>query len=128
MPAIPLDPDGMHQVVHNVLLNAIDAAPQETGRVNIRTSYRPQDQEVIVSIADNGQGIPEAQRAKIFDAFHSSKGQAGTGLGLAAAKKIISELQGSIEVDSTIGQGSVFRIKLPTTQAEGDPTRPLDSP
>ena len=72
---------------------------------------------MIVSISDNGPGIPEEERAQIFDAFHSSKGQGGTGLGLAAASKIVSELGGHIEVQSVVGQGTTFHIRIPTRQA-----------
>ena len=137
IPAIPLDPEGMHQVAHNILLNAIEAAPARSGRVNIRTSCQlgmgqPASRSVVVlSISDNGPGIPEEQRDKIFDAFHSSKGHGGTGLGLAAAKKIVDELNGHIEVETTLGEGSTFRINLPTTDlrlADPDNTHVSDAP
>ncbi len=137
IPAIPLDPEGMHQVAHNILLNAIEAAPARSGRVNIRTSCQlgmgqPSSRSVVVlSISDNGPGIPEEQRDKIFDAFHSSKGHGGTGLGLAAAKKIVDELNGHIEVETTLGEGSTFRINLPTTDlrlADPDNTHVSDAP
>ncbi len=113
MPAIPLDPDGMHQVAHNIVLNAIEAAPPEGGRVNIATRYFPKEARALLSIGDNGPGIPPEERDRIFDAFHSSKGQGGTGLGLAAAKKIVTEMNGVIEVESTLGEGTTFNVKLP---------------
>jgi two-component system NtrC family sensor kinase len=114
MPAVPLDPDGMHQVAHNIILNAIDASPAEGGRVNIHTTYQPDTGEAVLSIGDNGPGIPEDQQDRIFDPFHSSKGHGGTGLGLAAAKKIVGELNGRIEVESTVGEGSTFHVRVPT--------------
>ena len=125
MPAVPLDPDGMHQVAHNIILNAIEVCAADTGRVNISTKYHPASARVTLSIGDNGPGIPTDQRARIFDAFQSSKGQAGTGLGLAAAKKIVTELNGQIEVDSTPGEGTTFHIRLPAVHvrlADADKT------
>jgi two-component system NtrC family sensor kinase len=113
MPAIPLDPEGMHQVAHNIIINAIEAAPPEGGRVNISTKYQPAAACVCLSIGDNGPGIPPEEKDRIFDPFHSSKGQAGTGLGLAAAKKIVTELNGEIEVESAVGEGTIFHVRLP---------------
>lgn len=113
MPAIPLDSNGMHQVIQNIANNAIEAAPDVAGRVNIVTRYHTKSACVELAIGDNGPGIPEADRDHVFDAFHSSKGQGGTGLGLAAAKKIISELGGEITIDSKPGEGTTFHIKLP---------------
>lgn len=125
MPAVPLDPEGMHQVAHNIILNAIEACAPDAGRVNISTKYQPGSARVVLSIGDNGPGIPPEQREKIFNAFHSSKGQAGTGLGLAAARKIVAELSGEIEVDSTPGEGTTFIIRLPAVHvrlADADKT------
>lgn len=113
MPPIPLDPDGMHQVINNIVLNAIDAAPKEDGRVNISTEYQARDGRVTVRVSDNGHGIEEKELAHIFDAFRSSKGHAGTGLGLAAARKIVKELNGEIQVESTVNEGTTFRVVLP---------------
>jgi len=112
MPAVPMDPDGMHQVAHNILLNAIEAAPSPGGRVNITTRYFAKDARVVMSIQDNGPGIHDEDRGRIFDAFHSSKGHGGTGLGLAAAKKIVTELEGDIDVESAPGEGTTFHVKL----------------
>jgi len=159
MPAIPLDPDGMHQVAHNIILNAIEAASPASeggsrpqgGRVNISTKYHkgdwgqgsgsrvhgsvangsrpptpePRSPSVVLSIGDNGPGIPPEDRDRIFDAFQSSKGQGGTGLGLAAAKKIVAELNGVIEVESVVGEGTTFHVKLPAVHvrlADSDKT------
>jgi len=125
MPAVPLDPDGMHQVAHNIILNAIEACGGESGRVNISTKYQPSKTRVTLSIGDNGPGISSEAREHIFDAFQSSKGQSGTGLGLAAAKKIVTELGGEIEVESQPGEGTTFHIRLPAVHvrlADADKT------
>ena len=113
IPSIPLDTEGMRQVAHNIIVNAIEAAPDSGGRVNVRTSYQPDRDCVILSIGDNGPGIPPDERDRIFDVFHSSKGHGGTGLGLAAAKKIVTELNGKIDVESELGEGTTFHVLLP---------------
>lgn len=113
MPPIPVDQDGMHQVINNILLNAIEAVPREGGHINISTRYYPERNRVVISIGDNGPGIPADEMDHVFDAFHSSKGHGGTGLGLAAARKIVAELSGEIEFETADGQGTTFHITLP---------------
>ena len=116
IPAVPMDPDGIHQVAHNIVLNAIEAAPDTGARINISTRYHADPGQVVLCISDNGPGIPPEECEQIFDAFHSSKGQGGTGLGLAASKKIVDELNGRIEVESVLGEGTTFRVTLPIAQ------------
>ena len=113
VPAVPLDTEGMTQVAANVLSNALDAAPQRTGRVTVRTTYDVPGARVTVSIADNGPGIPSEEIDQVFEAFRSTKGHAGTGLGLAAAQKIVRELGGEIEARSSANEGTVFHVHLP---------------
>ncbi len=114
LPAVPLDEEGMHQVAHNIVLNAIDVVPSPGGRINV-TSHYDQDMGVVtLSITDNGPGIPPGQQDRIFDPFHSSKGHGGTGLGLAAAKKIVTELNGTIEVESAEDKGTTFHVRMPS--------------
>ncbi|HRX85292.1 MAG TPA: ATP-binding protein [Phycisphaerae bacterium] len=112
VPAVPADADGVHQAVLNLVLNAIVACPPNTGRVTVRTRYESVGNEVMIAVCDNGSGIPPERRSQVFQAFQSSKGQGGTGLGLAAAKKIVDELAGSIEVQSS-ASGTCFTIHLP---------------
>jgi len=113
LPAIPLDIEGIHQVIHNIVLNALDAVPERTGRINIHTHYDPPSGRVIATISDNGPGIPAQELDGVFEAFHSSKGHGGTGLGLAAAKKVVDELNGVIQVESRTGEGTTFYVRLP---------------
>jgi signal transduction histidine kinase len=120
MPPVPIDLAGIHQVAHNIILNAIDACRPKTGRVNVFTRYDADAGIAVLSIADNGPGVAPEDRDKIFEAFHSSKGQGGTGLGLAAAKKIVDELGGAVEVETTLGEGTTFHVKLPTRAARTD--------
>lgn len=114
-PAVPIDPDGIHQVALNLINNAIDATEPGKGLVNIETRFDAQNERATLAVADNGPGIPPELHERIFEPFHSSKGQSGTGLGLAAARKIVEEHGGHIIVRSTSGEGTVMRVVLPLT-------------
>ncbi len=113
LPACPVDVDGLHQVITNIVINAIEAVPKDAGRVTVTTRYMAEDGNVEIDISDNGPGIAEKDIDLIFDAFHSTKGHRGTGLGLAAAQKIISELNGEIQVTSS-PEGTLFTLRLTT--------------
>ena len=78
---------------------------------------RADRRQVIYTVEDNGIGMDETVRKKLFSLFYSSKGRKGTGLGLFIANKIISEHGGAIHVASTPGRGSKFTIKIPKTPA-----------
>jgi signal transduction histidine kinase len=112
-PLIPLDEDGAHQLVHNLVINALEAVPEGTGQIGVRTRYESSRDEIVLTVQDNGPGIATTDFKRIFEAFQSSKGQGGTGLGLAAARKIVQEHHGRIEVESTVGQGTAFHVYLP---------------
>jgi signal transduction histidine kinase/pSer/pThr/pTyr-binding forkhead associated (FHA) protein len=113
VPAVPLDPDGMHQVLMNLLSNALDAAPGEGGLVRVECRYDEENQQAVIQVADNGHGIPPPMMKHVFELFHSTKGNRGTGLGLAVAKKIVDEHEGSITVKSSPAEGTTFTIRLP---------------
>ncbi|MCB9850071.1 MAG: FHA domain-containing protein [Phycisphaerales bacterium] len=112
IPPIPADSDGIHQAVFNLVLNAIAASPETSGCVRIATNLDASGNMIGIAVCDNGPGIPEAERNSVFTPFHSSKGQGGTGLGLAAAKKIVNELGGEITINSPRGGGACFTIRL----------------
>ncbi len=122
MPAVLMDEDGIHQVALNIVTNAIDAAPKTTGVVNVKSALEPTGTHVLLVVGDNGPGIPEDVQARMFEAFWSTKGHGGTGLGLAVAKKIVDEHLGRIEVKSVQGEGTLVRVTLPVAGA-----RPIDS-
>jgi PAS domain S-box-containing protein len=114
---LAMDASGIHQCLVNLVNNAIDACRPEVcghdqGRVILRT-YRHPDWAVCLEVEDNGCGIDESNREKIFTTFFSTKGADGTGLGLLNVQKIIREHQGHLEVKSAPGTGSIFRIFLP---------------
>ena len=115
LPPIPLDLEGMAQVAANILSNAIDAVSEGTGRINVRSQFDSAGDRVTLTISDNGPGIPADQIDRVFDAFHSTKGHGGSGLGLAAARKVVHELGGQIEVHSTPEQGTTFHVHLPVS-------------
>ena len=108
-------PAKINQVVLNLLVNAmqaIEATGRRAGRIEIET--RARGDEVILEVADDGCGIPEEILPRIFDPFFTTKpvGQ-GTGLGLAISHGIVADHGGRIEVESTPGRGSRFRMILP---------------
>jgi len=121
LPPVPMDADGMHQAVLNLLVNAIDAVESGRGVVTLSADFDPLSQQTIIEVQDNGVGISEKDMARIFQPFYSSKGQRGTGLGLAVTKKIVEEHEGTIEVQSKLRQGTTFRIKLPMQKRTPDP-------
>ncbi len=118
------DPDAPHvfgnsgklqQVFTNLLLNARDAIP-EGGRITITTMA--EDNSLTVEVSDTGIGIASENVAKIYDPFYTTKGVGrGTGLGLAVSYGIVQEHSGHINVESTPGNGTTFRITLPTASA-----------
>ena len=116
-PAIPLDPDGMHQVIMNLLSNALDAVEPGRGLIRIVCRYEAEHQTSVIEVIDNGTGIPPTMASHLFELFHSTKGNRGTGLGLAVARKIVQEHEGSISVKSSPADGTVFTIRLPVDNA-----------
>jgi signal transduction histidine kinase len=116
-PPIPIDADGIHQAILNLLVNALDAVPANRGVVTLSAEYEPVSQMTVIEVQDNGVGIAAKDQQRIFEPFFSTKGQRGTGLGLAVTRKIVEEHHGSIELISKVGQGTTFRIKLPMNAA-----------
>jgi signal transduction histidine kinase len=113
LPAVSCCPGKIDQLFLNLLLNAVQAcAPQ--GVVEVRTRVEPDGGGVMVEIRDNGQGIAPNHLSHIFEPFFTTKpvGQ-GKGLGLSVSYGIVRDHGGVIEVESTAGQGSVFRVRLP---------------
>jgi two-component system NtrC family sensor kinase len=118
MPSVPADSAGLHQAFMNLLTNALDAVADKTGAVTVSSQYDSMNRRVIVKVADNGSGIPPRQIEHIWTPFWSSKGQKGTGLGLAVAKKVFVEHQGKIEVTSSVGAGTTFTVTLPAFRSD----------
>jgi len=109
----PMEYQGIYSCLLNLLTNAADAVPDDGGWVEITARTLP-NTALEMRVGDNGPGIPEESHDKIFDPFYSTKGQHGTGLGLAVTKKIVEEHGGTIEVtEHPNGGGALFIITLP---------------
>jgi len=112
IPKLLIDADQIQQVFMNILLNAADAMGGNAGVLTIKTALR--DGKAEISFTDTGCGIPQEHLSKLFDPFFTTKQTGkGTGLGLAISYGIIQSHNGEIEVESEVGKGSTFRIKLP---------------
>lgn len=120
LPPIPVDPEGIHQAVFNLIINGVAACPTDAGKVSVTTRFDAKKNRVSISVTDNGLGVPEEELERVFQPFHSSKGQGGTGLGLAASKKIVEELDGSLSVATKPGKGTRFVIYLPAERTTTD--------
>lgn len=111
LPLIDADPNQLKQVVLNLLNNAIDAVVDKAGDIEVSTASR--DGQVVIAISDNGNGIPPEALPHIFEPFFTTKKEKGTGLGLSVSYKIIESHNGRIEVESRVGEGTVFTVVLP---------------
>ena len=113
LPSLYIDEHQIQQVLVNMELNAVHAM-SSGGELVLSTRYRADTDEIEISIRDNGNGIPQELLDHIFDPFFTTKGDSGTGLGLWVSYGIIKNHGGSIQVESTVGQGTAFTINLPT--------------
>ncbi len=126
LPPIPAEADGLQHAFLNLLTNALDAVEPKRGAVTVKSSYNSLTHRVIVQIIDNGSGIAAEHLPLIFHPFFSAKGQQGTGLGLAVARKIFDEHGGDVTVDSTPDEGTTFTVSLPA-MITGDPNETIAS-
>jgi len=129
LPLLECAPAHINQVFLNLLMNgmqAIEAAGKVSGKIEITT--RKVENEIVVTISDDGCGIPPEVLSKIFDPFFTTKpiGR-GTGLGLSLTHGIIAEHGGRIEVSSTVGSGTRFQISIPGRRVPNRPRTSLDS-
>jgi two-component system NtrC family sensor kinase len=116
LPTIQTNPDQLQQVLINFICNADDAM-EPGGRLSIKVCRDEREGALVLSVQDTGSGIPPEDLKKIFEPFYTTKSAGkGTGLGLSICFRIIESLGGQIEVDSRVGQGSTFRVRLPITR------------
>jgi signal transduction histidine kinase len=109
------NPAELREMMTNLIFNAVDAMPSG-GTLTLRTLESPGG--VVVEIADTGAGMTPEVRARCLDPFFSTKGDKGTGLGLAMVFGIVQRQQGQIDIESTPGVGTTFRITLPVNVDE----------
>ncbi len=124
------DPERLQQLLLNLFLNAVDAMP-DGGELQLR--LRPDGKAgVLLDVSDTGTGIPSENLDRIFDAFYTSKEAGkGNGLGLMVASRIVADHGGTIQVESSVGQGTAFHVHLPWNPAypkePGGPKAPAGS-
>ncbi len=149
LPAVRGDAARLRQVVANVVLNASDALGGLPGTIRVSTGMTdlslegrddgrddsrilvdplPAELYVYVEIEDDGAGIPPELRSRIFDPFFTTREGAGRGLGLGSALGIMRSHGGTIEVESAVGEGSIFRLLLPIVRQSTPSFRPANSP
>ncbi len=120
LPTLHASETEFQQVLLNLVNNALDAMEKSGG--NICIASRLEEDEIVITLEDNGPGIPQANLARIFDPFFTTKPVGkGTGLGLSICYGIINKMGGSIDVQSQMNQGSKFTIKIPVPQNDVDP-------
>ena len=111
IPRLMLDAEGLEKALCNLIVNAMEACPPATGRVILRSRLQ-EDGDLTIEVIDNGNGIPEEVQPRIFAPFFSTKGPKGSGLGLPMTRKVIEDMGGTIDLDSTPGEGTRFVIEL----------------
>lgn len=112
VPKIMGDPEFLRSVFNNLFINALQSMEATGGHLNIKIAPDDLDNFVRIEVSDTGNGIPRENLSKIFEPYFSTK-ETGTGLGLAIVQKIVETHNGTIEVESTVGEGTKFTVKLP---------------
>jgi two-component system nitrogen regulation sensor histidine kinase NtrY len=112
MPLVRLDAEQIRRVIINLVDNAIEAM-ERRGRIVVETERDAANNVARIVVADDGPGIPSAEREKLFLPYYSTK-RRGSGLGLAIVRRIIAEHGGSIDVGDNTPQGTRFSIELPS--------------
>jgi two-component system NtrC family sensor kinase len=112
LPPILASQDHLQSVWLNLLLNAIDSLDKPDGNITVATQRVKEN--IIVTVVDNGKGIPIERLGRIFEPFYTTKAPGrGTGLGLSVSHRIVQQHGGTIRVESQVGQGSTFTVILP---------------
>lgn len=133
VPRARANPNQLQQVLVNLLINARQAMPQG-GRLLVRLAYDRENDMVDLVVRDSGCGMPPEVLPRIFEPFFTTKrgpdatGKGGTGLGLSACRDIIEAHQGRIRVESSVGKGTAFTIKLPVARPSEPAAPPVMGP
>ncbi|MBW2366966.1 MAG: hybrid sensor histidine kinase/response regulator [Deltaproteobacteria bacterium] len=120
---VEMDPGFVQEALVNILENAVDACIKDTDKAghHIIFSAEQSREHMVFSVCDDGIGMDEETREKIFTLFFSSKGRKGTGLGLFISEKNIQQHGGAITVTSAPANGSTFKIKIPKGKINENP-------
>jgi signal transduction histidine kinase len=119
LPSVWGDSDQIGQVVMNLVINAKQALETQEGqkRISIDSRISADKKSVVIGVSDNGPGVPEDAKKRIFDPFYTTKGVGiGTGLGLSVSRGIVEAHHGSIAVRNNTDNGAVFEVRLPISQ------------
>jgi signal transduction histidine kinase len=120
------DASYLQAALANILENAVDACRKDECQLEhcITFKVRGEGGDVVFEVVDDGTGMDSETRDKLFDLFFSSKGAEGTGLGLFVSQKIVEQHGGRIDVRSTPGHGSSFRVAIPRKASRGTAAQP----
>jgi len=128
VPPILGAPPDLREALTNLIFNAVDAMP-EGGAITVRTRRAPVPDQVDIEVSDTGTGMNEEVRRRCLEPFFTTKGQNGTGMGLAMVHGIVRRHGGTVEVDSEPGRGSTFRLRIPAAVPTTTPTGgPAETP
>jgi two-component system NtrC family sensor kinase len=118
LPLISADPNKLNQILVNLIINAVDAM-EGKGVLTLRTYQLPAEKKVVLEVSDTGAGIPPENIPKIFEPFFTTKEVGkGTGLGLSTVYGIVQEHEGTIEVNSVVGQCTTFILRFPLDESQ----------
>lgn len=129
VPLVSANSGELRELLQNLIFNAVDALPRG-GDITIRTYTLSESARswVVMQVEDNGVGMDEETRARCFEPFFSTKGEQGSGLGLAMVYGIVQRHEGKVEVDSAVGRGTAVRVYLPVDFVQnGEVTIPEDA-
>jgi signal transduction histidine kinase len=120
--SVRVDPVKLQQLVMNLVVNARDALDEE-GHICIRTRCpsREEGERAILEVEDDGQGMSDEVKGQITSRNFTAKEGGGTGLGLAVVSEIVSEAGGELEIESTLGEGTTIRARLPIASERSEP-------
>jgi signal transduction histidine kinase len=127
-PRAAVDKVAMQRTLYNLVTNAIEACAGTDRQGEVTLSVEPGDETFRLIVADNGSGMPPEVREKLFQAFFSTKGSKGTGLGLPVVAKTASEHGGNVDVESEVGVGTRFILTLPWRPPAQPQPEPEPSP
>jgi signal transduction histidine kinase len=123
LPPAPIDANAVHQVLLNLLANAVEAAPERSGRVTVCCAFDAPHGVFRIDVSDDGAGVPIEQQSRLFEAFASTKGQRGTGLGLAVARALVERHGGTLTFAALAPHGTQMRAEFPADRGDPDSDR-----
>jgi signal transduction histidine kinase len=115
-----LNPQSLHRALLNLIMNSRDAMPPRGGLITLSAHLQDEGRMVCLHVADNGLGMDEETCARCFEPGFTTKGEHGTGLGLAMVAFFVQEHHGTVSVQSTLGLGTTFELCFPRVDIEAE--------